>query len=143
MPMKTFSTSEPSSDRLKIVDFELDGEKLSARRPKTAAFLALADTQDSQNPIDQVRAVKVFMDECLVPDSRDHIQDRLDDPDDEFDLDDIVPIINWLIEELSTTSRPTGRPTASSGRPKRTGSRSTARSRAPVSTPANSTSTDS
>lgn len=140
MARKSFATGQATVDR-KVLDFELDGETLYARRPKTNAFLALADFADSDDAYVQIRGVRTFMEECLIPESRGVIQERLDDPDDEFDLDDIVPIINWLIEEMS--ARPTGRPTASSGRPKRTGNRSTARSRSEVSIPEDSPSTAS
>lgn len=141
MARKSFSTDSKTSADRKVIDFDLDGDTLYARRPKTNAFLALAEYQNNDDPYAQIRGVRTFMEECLIPDSRGIIQERLDDPDDDFDLDDIIPIINWLIEELST--RPTGRPTASSGRPRRTGNRSTARAHSEESIPESSPSTAS
>jgi hypothetical protein len=141
MALKSFSTPRSRTDREKVVEFDLDGTLLTARRPKTATFLALAEFSDGGNGWDQMHAVRTFMEESLEPESRTHVQDRLADPDDEFDLEDIVPIVNWMVTEFST--RPTSRPSGSPPPRKRTGKASTARSRSKASTPSDSPSPDS
>jgi hypothetical protein len=142
MPVKEFTTEPEAEEDRVIVDFALDGATLQAMRPKTVAFISLAETQDDETGWRQMQAVRDFMDECLLPDSRELIADRLEDPDDRFDVTDLVPIVNWLMGEFTT--RPTGRPSGSSARPKRTGRPSTARSRSTrASTPSTSPSADS
>lgn len=142
MPVKQFTTEPEKEDERVIVEFEVDGATLQAMRPKTVAFINLAETQDDETGWRQMQAVREFMDECLLPDSRELIADRLEDPDDPFDISNMVPIVNWLMGEFTT--RPTGRSSGSSARPKRTGQRSTARSRSTrAKTPSPSPSDDS
>lgn len=142
MPVKEFTTEPEAAEDRVIVDFALDGATLQAVRPKTIAFISLAQTQDDDTGWRQMQAVRDFMDECLLPESRELVADRLEDPDDNFDVSDLVPIVNWLMGEFTT--RPTGRSSGSSARPRRTGQRSTARSRSTrAKTPSTSPSEDS
>jgi len=133
-------TTEPSTDRLETVEFHLDGIRLFARKPKSVSFIGLTDTMEMDG-VDAIKGTLRFMDEALLPESRDHIQARLDDPDDDFDVDNVVPILNWVIEEF--TNRPTGRPSPPPQPRRRTGSRSTALSPSKELTPDNSVSTAS
>ena len=136
--VKEFVTEAPSGQEEDNapVDFVLDGVTLYARRPKMTAFMELARTRSSTQTLEQFEAFMRFAEEALIPESRDHVWDRLDDPDDAFDIQNLIPMLTWLMGEF-TNRRPTGQPSASSGRRKPTGSRSTAsrRSRASTSSP--------
>lgn len=138
MPRKSFSTSGKAGER-STVEFDLDGVTLYARRPKMAVLLDLADVANRDTP-EQVSAAMRFVDDCLLPGSADHLNARLYDPDDDLEIDDLVPILRWLMEEF--TARPTTPPKPSQGPSQQTGRRSTARRRPTASTSSPSTSTE-
>jgi hypothetical protein len=132
MPVKKFTTAEElPEERQKTVTFDLDGTSMTARKPKTYAMVDMANAADGDS-LTQVKALIQFMNEVLDEKSRGHIQHRMADPDDTFDLEDLAPISNWLMEQF--TGRPTTRSRASAARPRKTGSASTARARSQAST---------
>lgn len=141
MPGKSFNTNDTTREDRTAVTFAVDGETLTAYRPKSYALIEMAGATDSDDTIVQVRAIVNFMNETLDTDSREYIQRRLRDPDDPFDLEDLVPISQYLTERFSR--RPTTRPKASAARPRKTGSASTGRARSRASTRSNSRQTDS
>ena len=141
MPVKSFSTEErPSEERREAVQFTVDGQTLTAHRPKSYALVELSTAADGDT-ITQVRAIVDFMNETLDEKSRAYIQKRLRDPDDVFDLEDLVPISQFLTERFAR--RPTTRSKASAARPRKTGSASTARARSKGSTRSTSRQTGS
>jgi hypothetical protein len=132
MPAKKFTTAEDlPEERQKVVHFDLDGKELTARKPKTFAMIEMANAAEGDSLV-QVQALVHFMNETLDPTSRAHIQSRMADPDDTFDIEDLAPISNWLLEQF--TARPTTRSRASAARPRKTGSASTGRARSKAST---------
>lgn len=144
--MKEFTTDKATDEDRPRIDFNLDGTILTARKPKTAAFLHLVTTNDDEGQ-DQAQGVMDFVRGALTPESRKVVLARLDDPDDDLDISGLVPLVNWVIEEFTGDDgggdRPTGPSNGSSPPRKRTGSSSTARSRSRASTPAASPSSDS
>jgi len=132
MPVKKFTTAEEiPEERQKTVSFDLDGTTLTARKPKTFAMVEMANAAEGDT-LAQVQALVHFMNETLDGESRAYIQNRMSDPDDTFDLEDLAPISNWLLEQF--TARPTTRSSGSAARPRKTGSASTARARSQAST---------
>ena len=110
------------------VPFQLAGDDTiyEARRPKIAVLLrcvkALGDDQDE---LAQVAAFDDLLDRILEPESAAALRERLEDDDDDLDLDS--PGIANMFQTLVGLwyGRPTGRRPASRRSPSRTGRRST------------------
>lgn len=137
--MKQFTTEPKNSDERPTESFELDGATLTARKPKTYAYLGLVDANEGDGTA-AAQGALAFMNDSLVAESREHLAKRLKDPDDDFDVEQLVEILNWIVDVFTEEERPTGRSSGSSGPRKRTGSPSTARSRSKALTPLASTS---
>lgn len=112
--IKSFTTSARSAqDEAEdaglptTVPFELDGTTFHAHRPKTSIFLMMAASGGSGRIGESMLEAVKFIDACLPPDERDIIADRLRDPDDDFDIDDLSAIFEYLVTQFS------GRPTES------------------------------
>jgi len=114
----------------------VEGAKvLTARRPKTAVLMRLAVVDPNSKDIATiVRVVDTFLDNVLDRESRDYIRGRFDDPDDDWDFDLVIPVIN-ACKARWYGGRPTGRATGSSGSPSSRGKRSTGRSRSQARRP--------
>lgn len=140
--MKEFTTAGAGKER-PTAQFLLDGAELTARRPKSMALLELASLDKDSGPVAQVQAAKNFIDDCLTPPSRDYINGRLYDPEDEFEFDDLTPILEWVVEEFTRPPAPPAPPNGSSATHRRTGRPSTAAVRPSAPTPATSTADDS
>lgn len=123
--VKDFTT--PTKDSRPTVEFTIDGDKVRAVQPKGAFLLDLAALSASASELEQSRVITLFVDKVFDADSKALIHDRLNDDDDDFDVDDLTPVIHWL-QEL-WTGRPTGPPSASRRRSQKSGRRSTARAR--------------
>lgn len=101
-----------------------------ARRPKMAVLLTMANAlMDDGDPIKQAAAFDGLMAKILEPESEAALRARLEDPDDDLDLDS--PNIETMFRTLVGLwyGRPTGKPAGSPRSPSRTGRRSTARRR--------------
>lgn len=107
---------------------KVDGELLHVRRPKGAFFIALANRMASGSELEQAAAMDDVLGKVFDEESAKHLRARLDDEEDEFDVDDVGMILTRL-RELWSRGRPTG--SASGSRPprRRSGGPSTARSR--------------
>lgn len=143
--MKSFTTEKTDDEERPLVEFEFDGHMLTARKPKTAAFVALVRVNDDDGA-ESANGVMRFVRDSLTPESRAYLMKRLDDPDDDLDVENLVPLVNWVVEEFTGeegNERPTGPSNGSSPQRRRTGSTSTARSRSAASTPSTSPSNDS
>ena len=106
--------------------FTLDGKALSATKPKDAFTVKLGGLATG-TPQQQIEANDLLLDRVFDEKSAKHLRKRLDDDDDDFDMDDMGNIVKWLLEGWS--DRPTGRSGGSPKGSKRTGRRSTARAR--------------
>lgn len=132
MPPVELDFTTKKKDPGKEVSFTLDGVTLVGREPKKSSLLSLASVAGLDDPVQQVNAVMVYIEGMLVPESRAYVFDRLNDPDDDLDYEDLVPIMKGITEALS--ERPTPPPPASPGRRSQSGRPSTARSRSSAST---------
>lgn len=114
------------------VPFQLgeDPEVYHAKRPKMAVLLQVATAlDDDTNPFAQATAFNDLIDKVLEPASADAIRARLEDEDDDLDLDS--PGIENMFQTLVGLwyGTPTGKRPASRGSRPRTGRRSTVRAR--------------
>ena len=113
--MKEFTSSvrARTGDRAKLVDlpFVLDGTEYVIQAPKNAqlAFLS-ASAAASRNTNDRVAAILDFLEAALVSPGDEMLRHRLLDPNDDLDLEDVMEIIEWAMEEW--TGRP---PTSANG----------------------------
>lgn len=124
--MKSFSTK--SIDAGGVIEFELDGDVYQFNPPKTAtSFAAIMQIKGDSNEANIARLAAMFMwlGQGL---NREHqtrtgrkaqpghlsyvegctvclLNDRLEDPDDDLEVSDVVDKITWLMGEVS------GRPT--------------------------------
>jgi hypothetical protein len=112
--------------------------------PSFAPMLLLAQsaTNAEDDPQAGVETVRQFLDwfgAGLSEEDGEHVLDRLKDPDDPLEFEDVIDVIQGLIEEI--TSRPTTPSTGSSVSPSQTPS--TDGRQATESTPADSIFADS
>ena len=98
-------TSSAAKEDANTITFLLDDREITASKPKQARYLLLASTSESDNQLDSIIEVMKFVDGSFAVDDRKHIASRLEDPEDDFDIDDVIAIFNYLTEAFS------GRPT--------------------------------
>jgi hypothetical protein len=123
------------SDRDKTNDhvpFQLGDDETvyHGRRPKMAILLKVAAAlDDDSNPMAQAMAFDRLIEKVLEPDSAAALRERLEDEDDDLDLDS--PGIQSMFQTLMGLwyGGPTGKRPASRGSRPRTGRRSTVRAR--------------
>lgn len=101
-----FTTAKKRRDPL---DFTLDGETYHFTPTKTAGVvLALADGDNTE----VMKQTFDWLSHGLPDDEAQRLIDRLNDPDDDLDVDDLGTIISGLQEEIA--GRPTTPPAGSS-----------------------------
>lgn len=128
--MKEFSSSarlRQEDGREKLVDlpFTLDGSDYVLRAPKDAQLAYLyASSATSRDGNDRIAAILDFFEAALAPPGNELLRTRLLDPADELELEDVMSIIEWAIEEW--TGRPPTSPNGSSQQPSAVGRRSKA-----------------
>lgn len=127
MPKPALSFTTPVKELHALTPFEQDGELLHAVEPKGAQLMALLRDVDRTDQFGQIELIDSFMDLCLTEESATRLRERMDDPDDPFDVPELSNIIKALREVWG--ERPTGPSTPSSPSRRRTGTASTARSR--------------
>ena len=110
--MRAFTTKE-KPPREPVV-FTLDGREMAFTPPGWAPIVLMKSDQ----PLDTTRGYLDWLGAGMSDEDGQHILDRLLDPKDDFDLEDITAVILGLIEEAST--RPTEPPTDSSDSPEAT-----------------------
>lgn len=126
-PVHDFTTAA----KRRTITFTIDGHPLTAKQPKGAWMMdrareeaTLADDDPRQMDLMETLIEKIFP----ATEDQGHLYGRLRDEEDDFDMDDLSAILEWLKEQWSE-GRPTGSSTASAGRPAKRGGRSTARRR--------------
>lgn len=101
---------------------------LTGRRPKAAVLMQLAIVDPNTKDLGTIaHVINTFLDHVLDKPSRDFVRSRFLDPDDDWDVDMLVPVIQ-ACKARWYGGRPTGRATGSSGSPGSRGSRSKGRS---------------
>ena len=101
---------------------------LTGKRPKLAVLLRLMTIMnDDTDPVAQAGALDQFIEKVLQPESAGHLRDRLEDEDDDLDLDS--PGIVMMFQTLVGLwyQGPTGGGAASRRSPSPTSKRSTGR----------------
>lgn len=115
--------------------FRIDGEDFYAVKPKAGVLMGLmldGQAAEGGDEMAQVRIIEAFIDTTLEPDSGDRIRARLEDPDDDFDVDTLAEVITAL--QGAWGRRPTTPSRRSSRSPRRTGRTSTGARRSPART---------
>lgn len=109
-----------------------DPRVFTARKPKMSTMLRLGREVGGVD-LEQATLgsmVGVFddlIDAVLDADDRKYVRDKMDDPDSNWDLDMLVPLLQ-TVREKWWPERPTGRSGGSSGPQRKRGKRSTVRS---------------
>lgn len=98
--MREFTTKEKPPKP--AIPFTLDGRAMEFTPPGWAPILLLSNDK----PMDVTRGYLDWLGAGMSEDDAQHLLDRLLDPEDQFDLEDITAVILGLIEEAS--GRPTG-----------------------------------
>jgi len=128
--VKEFTTAAREVDVSpdEVMEFVVDGETCRCFQPSNGQLaILLASISSTQSWTNQVAGVINFFDAVLDDDSRTYITRRLLDRQDQFGLDEVQDIIEWMVEEWA--ARPTPSPSASTPSPPRGGARSTPRTR--------------
>jgi hypothetical protein len=101
----TFTTAKR---RTEPITFELDGREISYTPQKLAGSI-LPMLDEDATEADSLRAEVDWFENGLSADDAQWIEDRLRDPEDDFDMDGLSAIIKALFRQVN------GRPTKSSG----------------------------
>lgn len=86
------------------ITFELDGDEFTFTPPKQASMIL--PMLDGEDDLAVVRAGLHWLGDGLDEKQNEYLMNRLKDPKDDFDLPDLQPVIEWLIEEAAG-ERPT------------------------------------
>ena len=130
MTMKAFTTAAQAADVApdEMIEFTIDGEECNAFQPSNGQLaVLLASISSTQSWTHQVAGVINFFDAVLDEDSSAYVTRRLLDRRDQFGIDEVQAIIEWLVEEWS--ARPTPSPSGSTPSPPKGGRKSTPRTR--------------
>ena len=77
--------------------FKLDGVELTAIKPKDALIAQLAPISHRRTPRGQkVKLALDFLGDCIIEPGRSHLEERLLNPDDQLDADDVLPILGAI-----------------------------------------------
>lgn len=110
--IKQFTTAAEravSSDEGREIHFEIDNFPIIAYEPEPAQFaMLMASIGRGSSEMEKMAGIINFFVKILDDRGAAHIESRLLDRKDPFDLDKVEEIIDWLTEEWS------GRPTQSS-----------------------------
>ena len=128
MTMKAFTTAAKAVDISpdEAIEFTIDDEVCRAFQPSNGQLaVLLASVSSTQQWTHQVAGVINFFDAVLDENSSSYITRRLLDRQDQFGIDEVQEIIEWLVEEWS--ARPTQSPSGSTPSPPPGGKKSTPR----------------
>lgn len=94
------------------LEFKVDGREITAHRPKDGQIAMLMVSMGRhRSEMESTVGVIDFFVEVLDEESHAYIVDKLLDRTDEFGLEEVSEIMQWMIEEW--TARPTKRPSVS------------------------------
>jgi hypothetical protein len=86
--------------------FEFDGRRFRAFKPKDTVMVTLIAASSSTATVaDQVDAVLKWLDHCLEPAAKMHLQNRLYDRDDKIEWDDLASVMLALLEYWDDSGR--------------------------------------
>jgi hypothetical protein len=121
------------------VPFKVNGEEY--RASNTCPALAMLDVArvNGTEGIEQVTLVMAFLDTVLEEDSAKLFAERMKDPRNPIDIDELTQVAVWLVEEVYVTERPTEAPSPSPNGSGSTGPSTTGTASTEDSTPESST----
>jgi len=94
---KTPDSTAELEEALPHYRFVLDGVEMEARRPKEALVAELAPVQSRRTPpMQKVKLALNFLDDCLLEPGKSVMRARLTDPDDDLDVEDVLPILGAI-----------------------------------------------
>lgn len=106
--MKSFETKVREKQ---VIEFDLDGEMFRFTPPKRAQLIASVvgsvGLDKSTSDSDSVKDLLNWIGEGLSDEQGERLLDRLNDPKDDFDLDQVNEIARYLLGQ--TANRPTRR----------------------------------
>jgi hypothetical protein len=127
-PTKSLTFTSPGERQITRTLFRLDDVDCYAIQPKAGVLMRMMlDLEEVNDDYRDVRAIDDFFTVVLDPDTADHLRGRLEDPEDGFDLDMVMEIMQAL--QATWGKGRGGRSTRSSQPRRRTGRSSTARRR--------------
>lgn len=121
--------ADHKAKKKKSVEFKLDGDVLRAVQPKNAVLVHLATLPEDADDLQVVATFVGFMNNVLDRPSRVLLNRRLNDPEDDLDLDsdEMRDLMEYLVEELIPTPDPTGPSSGATARRRQTGAGSRGR----------------
>lgn len=102
---RDFKVTSKKGRNARTIEFTLGNDHVyKFSTPKKAGMLlGIADSNDE--PTKQMKVMLDWLDAGLGEKQSAHLRDRLLDPADDLDWDDLEPVMNWLVEQ--TTENPT------------------------------------
>lgn len=90
----------------RTIPLTVDGVEYLVRRPKDALVAKLGPaTQRRTNPLQKVALAMDFLGDCLLEPGRSRLIARLDDEDDDFDVEDALRVIEGIAEAWKPETR--------------------------------------
>jgi hypothetical protein len=127
MSLKSFEVAAKAKQADEGTPFDIEGHKMLAYQPDEAQFaMLMAFVGRGSSDADRVAGLINFLIAILDPKGADYLQRRLLDRDDDYGIEDVENLMEWLTEEWS--GNPTRGQSASTPSPSTTGSSSTGRS---------------
>jgi len=109
--MREFQTA---TRRNRVIEFMIDADEFHFKPPKRISLVldSIGMTDGSDEDIDPrlapVKSMFDWLGQGLPDEESDRLIQRMRDPHDDLDIDDVADIVKWLMEQVA------GRPTSSS-----------------------------
>ncbi len=100
---KKFTRSKP----LGWIEFDVDDDTLLATTVVPGMVLLDVSAVNKAEDMEKLRIIMEFLDHVLHPDSAQLLTDRLRDPKNPLDLEELTSVAIWLVQEVYVTERPT------------------------------------
>lgn len=129
---RSFRTAEKDKTEEGVVepfDYDLDGKMLRVTPPDSTQVMLFSATFGAQDAgdADRIYAAKEFARRVFGKSGYAHIDRRLNDQDDDFDVLDLIAVLQDVVEEIVDNGFPTRPSAASAPSPTTTGPKSTGR----------------
>lgn len=87
--------------------FKVDGQVYTAIRPPESAFIFVTTAAARSTPThEKMKSIIEFLGEALTEESGTRLRDRLLDPADDFEFDDLLPILQKIVRHWSKDNAP-------------------------------------
>lgn len=91
-----FTTPDKGTNARPWQQMTLDGHPVMVRQPKNSFWLGMAERMTDEDPMTQMAAANEFLFTVFDEASREHIKARLDDDEDDFDVDELGEVLTKL-----------------------------------------------